>query len=389
MRKNVASVIVLLMPVLCGCASQDRGAAAAPSREIVVTNPIPLERVRETVVLDWNALRDSAAGLTRENAAILDVKSSRLEVIQFIEEGDSVQLLFQTDLAPHEKRTFKLMPKPADLEVPRSERTTYCRFIPERKDDFGWENDKTANRMYGPALEYETITSGIDAWGKCVPYPVIDKFIRAYNEEKIPYHYDHGEGGDFYKVGPTLGAGGMAPFVDGKIVLPRNFVEWKVLANGPIRSVFELTYKPWKAGPYTVSEVKRISIDLGSNLSRIECRYACEGAESLPLAAGIVLRETSDQTWTGDQSIAYWLPTDFIEGRMGVGVVFPQSAPVKTTTADGHLLLTLDQKPGVPVACYAGSCWDKNEEFNRFEKWQQYLKNFKQRIDNPVRVSVR
>jgi hypothetical protein len=36
---------------------------------------------------------------------------------------------------------------------PAFETKTYCRFIPERKDDFAWEKDKIAHRMYGKALE--------------------------------------------------------------------------------------------------------------------------------------------------------------------------------------------------------------------------------------------
>ena len=89
------------------------------------------------------------------------------------------------------------MKRPEDIAAPTTEIRTYCRFAPDRKDDFLWENDKAAYRMYGPALEYETITCGIDAWGKCVPYPIMDKMLKAYNERGISYHENHGEGGDF------------------------------------------------------------------------------------------------------------------------------------------------------------------------------------------------
>jgi len=338
--------------------------------------------------LDWNMIRDTVSGLTKENAVIYDFKTNHLLVVQMIENGSRSQLLFQADFAPGEKKYFWLMKQPDKMETPVSKYATYCRFIPERKDDFGWENDKAAYRMYGPALEYETITSGIDAWGKCVPYPVIDKFIRDYNEKKIPYHEDHGEGGDFYKVGPTLGCGGMAPFFDGKVCLPRNFVKWKVLDNGPIRSTFELTYNPWQTGSVRVSEVKRISIDLGSNMNRIECRYACKDTDALPVATGIILRENSDQTWTGDQSIAYWLPTDVTTGMFGCGVVFGSEHKTEIANADSHLLLTRMQKIDTPVVYYAGSCWDKNPEFSSFKKWQQYLTHFKDRIDNPVSIQL-
>jgi len=365
------------------------GAACQAQQEVQITvsNSTEVHRRQETIQLDWMDVQKHLPNVEAEEAAVLDVQTHQPLVTQVLKIDGRTTLLFQTTLEPGQKKQFILQKRPAGMEPPASPITTYCRFIPERKDDFGWENDKVAFRVYGPALEDETITSGIDAWGKCVPYPVIDKFIRDYNEKQIPYHYDHGEGGDFYKVGNTLGCGGLAPFVNGKVCLPsRNFAAWKILGNGPIRSVFELTYRPWQAGSYTVSEVKRISIDLGSQMSRIECTYTCSQTDTLPLAAGIVLRETSRQTWTAPQSIAYWLPTDFIKGFMGCGVVFGAEWDVKPLEADGHLLLTLQHKIDKPVVYYAGSCWDKNEEFNTFEKWQQYLKIFKQRLDHPVAV---
>lgn len=362
-----------------GCRSQTQV-------RVAVINPVQILRQQETIELNWADVQKRLADVKPEETAVLDAQTRQPLRTQVLQIDGKTSLLFQTDLQPGQKKEFVLLKRPEGMVIPDSPARTYCRFIPERKDDFGWENDKVAFRMYGPALEYETITSGIDAWGKCVSYPVIDKFIRDYNEKQIPYHYDHGEGGDFYKVGNTLGCGGLAPLVDGKICLPRNFAEWKILANGPLRSVFELTYRPWQAGPYTVSEVKRISLDLGSNLSRIECTYTSTQTDTLPLAAGIILRETSQQTWKAPQMIAYWLPTDFITGHMGCGVVFGAEWKVQAAEADSHLLLTLNQPVSRPVVYYAGSCWDKNEAFNTFEKWQQYLKHFKQRLDNPVAV---
>jgi hypothetical protein len=123
-------------------------------------------------------------------------------------------------------------------------------------------------------------------------------------------------------------------------------------------------------------------------MSRFESRYEVQNAESIPLAAGIILRDTSDQTWTADGTIAYWLPTDFISGMFGCGVVFGMEYNPELTNADSHLLLTLEQKVDEPIVYYAGSCWDEKAEFDSFEKWQQYLADFKTRIDNPVVIKI-
>lgn len=382
-------VMVLLLLVFgCTNAPKTTSLLSESAQEFTVTNPIAIPRMAETIGLDWNAIANTVPDLTEENASVYDVQSGQFLVTQTAVVDGTRELLFQTDLEPEQTKSFRLMKLPDDAKKPRPQTTTYCCFLPERNDDFAWENDKVANRMYGPALEFETITNGVDAWGKSVPYPVVEKFIRDYTLREIPYHYNHGEGGDFYKVGNTLGCGGLAPFVNGKVQLPRNFTDWKVLANGPIRSVFELTYKEWNAGDHAISEVKRISIDLGSNMSRFECRYTSEDAETLPLAAGIILRETSDRTWTADGTIAYWLPTDFIEGMFGCGVVFGSEYKPGVISADSHLLLTLEQRVDEPVVYYSGSCWNENAEFDSFEKWQQYLTDFKERINHPAIISM-
>jgi len=383
--------LALMLLLALGCTNEKEVAlwSDEPAREFTITNPIAALRVDETISLDWSAIEDTVPGLTKENAAIYEVQSRQFLVTQIADIDGHTELLFQTDFTPEQTNSYRLMTLPDGVKNPQPQGTTYCCFLPERHDDFAWENDRVANRMYGPALEFETITSGVDAWGKRVPYPVVEKFIRDYTQKEIPYHENHGEGGDFYKVGNTLGCGGLAPFVNEKVQLPRNFSNWKVFTNGPIRSVFELTYETWEAGDYTVSETKRISIDLGSNMSRFECRYTAQDKEAIPLGAGIILRDTSDHTWTDTGTIAYWLPTDFITGMFGCGVVFGSEYKPETVRADNHLLLTLEQKVDAPVVYYAGSCWNENAEFDSFEKWQQYLADFKKRIDHPVIINIK
>jgi len=391
MIQSIMCCVTIMLLMVFGCTNTQEMPQSSnePAKEFTITNPVSISRISETISLNWKEIADTVPGMVQDNVAVYDDQSGQFLVTQIAVVDGNSELLFQADFESEQTKSYRLMKLPDGVRKPRPQATTYCSFLPERHDDFAWENDKVANRMYGPALEFETITSGVDAWGKCVPYPVVEKFIRDYTQKEIPYHENHGEGGDFYKVGNTLGCGGLAPFVNGKVQLPKNFTDWKVIANGPIRSVFELSYKPWEAEEHTVSETKRISIDLGSNMSRFECRYTAQDADTLPLAAGIILRETSDQTWTADGTSAYWLPTDFVEGMFGCGVVFGSDYKSSVISADSHLLLTLEQKVDTPVVYYAGSCWDENAEFDSFEKWQQYLANFKERIDHPVIISIK
>ena len=56
--------------------------------------------------------------------------------------------------------------------------------------------------------------------------------------------------------------------------------------------------------------------------------------------------------------------------------------------ADGHLLMQTHHEIVEPFVYYSGSCCDKNKELKTFDKWQQYLKNFKNSIDHPLKIKI-
>ena len=99
----------------------------------------------------------------------------------------------------------------------------YGRFVRERFDDFVWENDLVAHRMYGPALETAAkeplVSSGIDTWVKRAHRLVVNDWFMTGD-----YHRDQGEGADFYGVGKSRGCGGLGLWAGGKLNVSKNFV---------------------------------------------------------------------------------------------------------------------------------------------------------------------
>ncbi len=159
-----------------------------------------------------------------------------------------------------------LVPR-AKPRKPRSgDYRVYGRFVRERHDDFAWENDRVAFRIYGQALETfeeEPLTSSaVDAWSKRTRRLVInDWYLRD------DYHRDHGEGGDFYPAGPSRGLRRQRALVNGRPSrVSKNFRASRVLAPGPIRLVFELDYPEWETPGLEVTETKRVTLDAGSQL---------------------------------------------------------------------------------------------------------------------------
>ena len=116
-------------------------------------------------------------------------------------------MIFQADFAAGESKTFTV--SVGDKWVYTKDRfRAYGRFVRERFDDFCWENDRIAHRMYGKALETYfremLVSSTVDIWSKRTPRMVINDWYMVDN-----YHADTGEGGDLYSAGPAAGAAVM------------------------------------------------------------------------------------------------------------------------------------------------------------------------------------
>jgi hypothetical protein len=255
----------------------------------------------------------------------------------------------------------------------------YCAFLPQRMDDFAWENDRIAFRMYGPALERTgEISSGIDVWVKRTRRPVIEKWYY-----QADYHEDHGEGLDMYKVGPSRGCGGTGIWRDGKLCVANNFLSWHIVECGPLRAAFELTYAPYDVGGVRVRETKRITLDAGSNLNRIESRldWGWDAPEELQLAVGIVRREgggslerAQDNSW-----MAYWEPEQSGNGTIGCGVVMTSAAKLRETKEESFLEATIHR--GVPLVYYAGASWSKSGDFPDKATWVKYVSEYAGKVN--------
>ena len=108
------------------------------------------------------------------------------------------------------------------------------------------------------------------------------------------YHYYHGEGLEFYKVGRTLGLGMTAPVDNDTLCLGDNFVIAEILDNGPLRLTFKLSYDPYKAGEYEVKETRIISLDAFSLFNKVSQIFETD-ATQLTVATGIVMPEKNPE----------------------------------------------------------------------------------------------
>ena len=364
--------------------------AAAPNGLVTVRNPIDLARTNETVLLPASEVMTLLAVDDVRKAHVLDGQKEVLaQAVDLNDDGKFEQLIFQTDIGPNATRTFSLVA--GERQAPKmSDFKAYGRFVRERRDDFAWENDRIAHRMYGAALEtwaQEPLTSStVDVWTKRVRRLIINDWYMVDD-----YHRDNGTGGDFYSAGKSRGCGGNGLWINGKLYPSANFRDSRVLANGPIRVMFELTYQSWDAAGVKVSEVKRITLDAGQNLDRFESVYKIDGRpENLAFAVGIKKQPGSDAVTSKETGIMrVWEPVQAKgNGNVGLAVVLDPSQVVTFTEGDSNYLVVATVPASSTASYYAGFGWDKSGDFAGVADWDAYLSQFVRRLRAPLDVKL-
>ena len=300
--------------------------------------------------------------------------------------------------------------------------TCYGRMYPERVDDIAWENDRTAYRCYGPALQRNNEKAyGVDVWLKNTPELVVENRYHIEHGAKqriaelkqtnpaaadslnklTSYHYDLGNGLDCYKVGPTLGCGTPALMDGDNIIFPYCYKEYEILDNGPLRFTVKLVYNPATIkGDANVVENRIFSLDKGSNFNKMTVWY--DGlTQPVDIASGVVIHsEDLNSVVLGKNYVHYADPTDNPNGQnfqIYVAALFPNGVDVTKKVMfetpfsgnAGHALgIKKGYKSGERFTYYFGSAWSKYDCRNQKE-WQVRIDSFLSGLNQPLEVEVK
>lgn len=363
---------------------------------IKVKNTLKKERSNETVVLTKEFLKVKDVS----SLGIRDKKSGETQVTQTVDiDGDGVmdELLFQPKIEAKSKKEYTIF-QIAENQKPKTEAYCYSRFVPERTDDYAWENNKVAFRTYGPRaqkmiednIKGGTLSSGIDAWQKRVEYPIINKWYEKTAKGKGSYHQDTGEGLDNFHVGSSRGIGGTAVKVDSIYYISKNFVSWKTITTGPIRTSFILTYADWDAAGNKITETKKISLDYGNFLSKFE--ISVSGTNEL--STGLTLHNKKGTVSSNFKEgwLDHWETID--DSEIGTGIVVPNKKLIRienylTSKPDlSNHFATIKVEENKAIY-YAGFGWKKQGAFTTKEAWESYLSAFAQKMNKPLIVSLK
>ena len=251
------------------------------------------------------------------------------------------------------------------------EKKVMARFVPERADDFVFENNLIAGRFYGQALEGNPTSPGLDIWVKLPGKLVADEWYKGYETQSDEYyHHDHG-GKDCYKVSVSLGGGASVPFIADSLRFPAtNYRSYEILSEKPDQVVFVLHYPSWEAAEgISVALDKKVTVRADSYFADVEDTYTFEGADSLDIAVGIKLhsaQETVVERYSEKDRFAIWehasdQSAEPEDGMLGVAVVLPGADRVEYREELDHALLLKKIVSGGSVFYSFGSCWSKGD----------------------------
>jgi unsaturated chondroitin disaccharide hydrolase len=269
--------------------------------KLALTNPTDESRAHENVVVSVAELRRVAPDfravacvVTTSDASTLEEDARTLQTTELPSQADDTdgdgkydEIAFQIELRPKQTRVVTI--SYGDAGVMQRIRgdypaRTHAKFA-THFEGMGWESETNAWRIYFDKR------NAIDLYGKRRP----GLYIEMFGSPEYDYHEESPSGRDIYKIGDAIGIGSVAALVDGKVVKVADVDErsWRIVADGPVRSIVELKYIGWAVGGRKVNLTSRITQWAGKH--GFEHRITAEGANGLTLVTGLPRKDGLDE----------------------------------------------------------------------------------------------
>lgn len=374
-------------------------AACTPKSDLTVelTNDSAADKSFETVELDLASLQVVAPQLNQENIAVLDRKGKQVPCQVYVEDNGLTTLVFQADV-PAGKTVNYYLSSCGREEFPTM---AYSRYVPERADDFAYENNLIAGRVYGPALSSPR-TLGSDIWVKCTDSLIVDKWFREDLAGIRSYHKNGGQGMDCYKVAQTLGGGALAPIdAEGHLVCGDNYCSQKEITSGPVRTKAAFTYD-FPLGNLQCTVLREITLDANSRFIKFSQKFllngpqeekeasVAEGGLKVALAAikHDVIACSNGENWIAFTEKSSDTKQPDIDGDISVAIILPETGTaMEISDIDSHAAISTRVPLEKAIVCWTGSGWSQGG-IDTPEDWERLTGEFAENLSHPLKMII-
>lgn len=394
------------------------------AQTLTITNPSKVKRENESFVLTRENIEKKTGKLTENKFIIILSEQNKIIPAQqddVDQDGNWDELAFQITIPSTSSLVLKLKITIKD-SVPAFEKKTqaYLGISREKNGIFqsskneirpkdhiaqsrpmlyqyegiGWENDKVAFRSYFDDR------NGKDIFGKTTSRLILDSIGLPGKD----YHQLSDWGMDILKVGNSLGAGALAVCQDTTLYRlgTTDKAEFKLIANGPVRSIIRLKYTGWQAGLNSLNLTEDINIWAGN--------YYYQSSVFLEgnlikgnLVTGIVNLKNLEKNKTISSSDQYEYICSFANQSenhdlLGMGILYSKKnrkrtfdCPAKNNVSEigSTYAVELYSSLNKPAIFYFFSGWEKSSTLFKNEKgFKYYMDQEAVKLYNPSKIKL-
>ena len=386
MRKVYFRLLCLLPILFAGPAW---GAQRIKNVKVAVSNPSSTARSGADIVIPIADIRKVApdfkpgavivtlsnASTLEEDAAVLRTEELPSQLDDLDGDGKADELAFQVDLAPHQSRIVTISyGEGARIWRLRSDYKQRTAALFSRKiEGLGWESEQVAFRIYFDPR------NAIDIYGKRRP----TLQLAMYASPDYAYHDESPEGRDMFKVGDSIGIGAVAATVDGKLIKVADVKErkWRILSNGPVRSIVELEYDGWNVAGRIIQLRSRITQWAGER--GFEHAISADSGNNFAFVTGLPVKPGIPPVNSGKDSPVTWIATwgeqvvapgatatEEIQGQnLGLAVLTTAHGAEPRDDAKNHLVVF--HLKDSPATWYAMAAWDQEGSNRKIGYWTE------------------
>lgn len=252
-----------------------------------------------------------------------------------------------------------------------------CRYVPERMDDFIWENEFFGARAYGPKVSEPApageglVSSGFDVFNKAVPDIMLAEALVRGVREKISYHKFDGRGFDNYKVSTGRGCGGLGLLSPQGWCHMGNWQGQRVVEKTADKAVFELDY-----ARYTL----RGTIVSGVPFCRFDVIPKGDGVKGYLVGPGLDISAARNHDGVLKVSLEKGFIANFepeTQGHVMTAIVVPHT-PFLASDDKGCVYLLAAAEKGLTY--YAGAAWSGAGRYRNAAEWHAAVEAFAARL---------
>lgn len=345
-------------------------------------------------------------------------------------DGKWDELAFLCDFTPNEKKTIFVSSVSSFNNIPKFGNRTNIRYgkmigknnivelsedvhgkynlprgesYPYQLDGPTWENDKVAFRHYFDGRNNR------DVFGKLTSYMVMDT-VGINNDGVVANTYSslNDWGRDILTVGSSLGLGGLALLTPDSLIRLGvmyndmvdnvDFTSFKLISEGPVRSVFELQYSGWDIGLGKIDSIKeKITIWAGhySYESKINTSFIPEGCH---IVTGMVdIENDNDRVMKKIDNKYIVMAThdrqaNNKETYLGLGIIVPVEQVYKLFDAsdmNSNICNTwcVGFKKGISAEYEAYAVWAESDKvFSDRNFFIEYIEKQTKLKSNPIKI---